>query len=134
MALSPIINKFNGGEYSPKVECREDLQKYYSGCQLAENMYAEVEGPASNQPGTYFVNEVKDSSKKTILIPFKHSIGQSYQLELGDGYIRFYMNRAQVVYSLLTLDVAPGGAGWSAGETITGNSSRATCILSLIHI
>jgi uncharacterized phiE125 gp8 family phage protein len=34
------------------------------------------------------------------------------------------------VYTLretMTLDVAPGGAGWAAGDTITGNSSAKTC-------
>ena len=30
---------------------------------------------------------------------------------------------------LLTLDVAPGGAGWAAGETITGNTSGKTSIV-----
>lgn len=32
-----------------------------------------------------------------------------------------------LLYELLTLDVAPGGAGWSAGDTITGQSSTKTC-------
>jgi hypothetical protein len=127
MAISPIINKFNGGEYSPKIDCREDLEKYYSGCRLMENMYAEPYGDASNQPGTYFVNEVKDSSKRTILLPFKHSTGQSYQLEFGDSYIRFYMNRAQVVYTTLTIDAQPAGGDWSVGDILTGGTSGVTC-------
>lgn len=33
------------------------------------------------------------------------------------------------IHELMTLDVAPGGAGWSAGETITGQSSSQTCIV-----
>lgn len=33
------------------------------------------------------------------------------------------------IYELLTLDVAPGGAGWAAGDTITGVSSGQTCII-----
>jgi uncharacterized phiE125 gp8 family phage protein len=34
------------------------------------------------------------------------------------------------IYTLretMTLDVAPGGAGWAAGDTITGNASSKTC-------
>ena len=34
-----------------------------------------------------------------------------------------------LLYETLTLDVAPGGAGWSAGETLTGASSTKTCII-----
>jgi len=32
-----------------------------------------------------------------------------------------------LIYELLTLDVAPGGAGWAAGDTITGQTSAKTC-------
>lgn len=32
-------------------------------------------------------------------------------------------------YELLTLDVAPGGAGWAAGDTLTGQTSTKTCII-----
>jgi uncharacterized phiE125 gp8 family phage protein len=31
------------------------------------------------------------------------------------------------IHELLTLDVAPGGAGWAAGDTITGQTSTQTC-------
>jgi hypothetical protein len=30
-------------------------------------------------------------------------------------------------YELMTLDVAPGGAGWAAGDTLTGATSHETC-------
>lgn len=33
------------------------------------------------------------------------------------------------IHELMTLDVAPGGAGWAAGDTITGASSGQTCIV-----
>jgi uncharacterized phiE125 gp8 family phage protein len=33
------------------------------------------------------------------------------------------------VHELMTLDVAPGGAGWAAGDTITGQTSAKTCVV-----
>jgi uncharacterized phiE125 gp8 family phage protein len=33
------------------------------------------------------------------------------------------------IHELMTLDVAPGGAGWAAGDTITGATSHETCIV-----
>ena len=33
------------------------------------------------------------------------------------------------IHELMTLDVAPGGAGWAAGDTITGQSSNQTCVV-----
>lgn len=33
------------------------------------------------------------------------------------------------IHELMTLDVAPGGAGWAAGDTITGVSSSQTCVV-----
>ena len=33
------------------------------------------------------------------------------------------------IHELMTLDVAPGGAGWAAGDTITGQSSGQTCVV-----
>jgi uncharacterized phiE125 gp8 family phage protein len=33
------------------------------------------------------------------------------------------------IHELLTLDVAPGGAGWVAGDTLTGATSHETCVV-----
>ena len=33
------------------------------------------------------------------------------------------------IHELMTLDVAPGGAGWAAGDTITGATSLETCVV-----
>ena len=33
------------------------------------------------------------------------------------------------IHELMTLDVAPGGAGWAVGDTITGGTSFQTCVV-----
>ena len=50
-----------------------------------------------SRPGTQFVAEVKDSTKKTRLIPFEFSTTQTYILEFGDQYIRFYKDNGQIL-------------------------------------
>lgn len=47
----------------------------------------------------------------------------------GDGLPDADTNKDGLIipYELLTLDVAPGGAGWAAGDTLTGATSTKTC-------
>jgi uncharacterized phiE125 gp8 family phage protein len=58
------------------------------------------------------------------------------QLRLDSGTIEDNLTAYQSiapgshgVHELMTLDVAPGGAGWAAGDTITGVSSGETCVI-----
>jgi len=89
---TPLVNSFNGGEISPKIDARSDIAKYYSGCRTLLGMVPYVEGGAGRVPGTYFAKEAKVSSKKTRVIPFHFSTVQAYAIEFGDQYIRFYMD------------------------------------------
>ena len=93
---APIFTNFTAGELSPRLEGRVDLQKYPNGCQTLENMIVQKHGPASRRGGFYFSAEVKDSSKKTRILPFEFSATQAYILEFGDQYVRFYRNYGQI--------------------------------------
>jgi len=96
---TPLIISFNGGETSPKISARSDITKYSSACRTLENFLPLVEGGAARMPGTYFVIETKDSTKKSRLIPFHFSTIQAYVLEVGNKYIRFYKDEGQIVLS-----------------------------------
>ena len=84
------LTNFTAGELSPRLDGRNDLAKYSSGCKTLQNMVVYPHGSAARRPGTTFVHEVKDSTKKTRLIPFEFSTTQTYILEFGNQYIRFY--------------------------------------------
>jgi len=103
---SPIQYSFNAGELSPLGHGRIDLDKYKNGCETLENAIPQVLGPARKRPGTRYVNEVKDSTKRVRLIPFEFSITQAYVLEFGDGYTRFYTNGGVVLDVGLPYEVA----------------------------
>ena len=91
------LTNFTGGELSPRLDGRNDLTKYASGCKTLENMVVYPHGSAARRPGTQFVAEVKDSTKKTRLIPFEFSTTQTYMLEFGNQYIRFYKDNGQIL-------------------------------------
>jgi len=91
------LTNFTGGELSPRLDGRNDLQKYPTGCKTLENMIVFPHGSAARRSGTQFVAEVKDSSKETRLIPFEFSTTQTYMLEFGDQYIRFYKDNGQIL-------------------------------------
>ena len=91
------LTNFTGGELSPRLDGRNDLTKYNSGCKTLENMIVYPHGSASRRSGTQFVGEVKDSTKKTRLISFEFSTVQTYILEFGNQYIRFYKDNGQIL-------------------------------------
>ena len=58
------LTNFTGGELSPRLDGRNDLTKYSSGCKTLENFIVYPHGAAARRPGTNFISEVKTSAKK----------------------------------------------------------------------
>jgi hypothetical protein len=96
MKTTPVRNNFNGGEVSPKLDFRGDIDKYQSGCRTLEGFIPLIEGGVQRMPGTYYADETKDSSQKSRLIPFTFSTTQAYILEFGNEYIRVYKDHARI--------------------------------------
>ena len=90
------IPSFTAGEMSDSMQGRTDFAKYFSAASRIENFVVLPHGPITRRPGTYFVAEVKTSSAKTRLIPFSFSTEQTYILEFGNQYIRFYKDDGQI--------------------------------------
>ena len=93
--VSVQLTNFTAGELSPRLDGRNDLSKYPSGCKTLENFIVYPHGSAARRSGSQFISEVKTSSKKTRLIPFEFSTTQTYILEFGDQYIRVYKDKGQ---------------------------------------
>mgnify|MGYP003632273697 CR=1 FL=1 len=90
MRVSPIVNSFSSGELSPRLMGRTDSDKYTSGAEVMENFLPLPHGGALRRGGTKHIAEVKTSTQEQRLIPFEFSIDQTYDLEIGNQYIRFY--------------------------------------------
>jgi len=91
------LTNFTSGELSPRLDGRNDLAKYSSGCATLENLVVYPHGSAARRPGTNFVAEVADSTKKTRLIPFEFSTTQTYMLEFSNLKIRVYKDNGAVL-------------------------------------
>jgi hypothetical protein len=85
-----LQRSFAGGEMSPEMFGRIDDVKYQTGAATMKNFIATPQGPAENRAGFAFVREVKDSTKRTRLIPFTYSTTQTMVIELSPGFIRFH--------------------------------------------
>jgi hypothetical protein len=91
------LTNFTGGELSPRLDGRNDLTKYTSGCKTLENLIVYPHGAAARRPGTSFVAEVANSANKTRLIPFEFSTTQTYMLEFSNLKIRVFKDNGSVL-------------------------------------
>lgn len=103
---SPLLNSFSAGELSPLFDARVDLEEYPSGCARIENFMPLIEGPAERRGGTRYVRAVKDSTDRTGILCFEFNVDQSYILEVGDQYLRFYTDHGIVMNGSAPLSVA----------------------------
>ena len=90
------VPSFTAGELSSRMQGRTDFQKYFNGCTRLENFVVLPHGPVTRRPGTYHVSSIKTNTAKTRLIPFEFSTEQTYCLEVGNQYIRFYKDNGQI--------------------------------------
>ena len=104
MAKTTIsFTNFTAGELSPRLDGRTDIGKYFNGSKTLENMVVHPHGAATRRPGTKFVHEVKTSANATRLVPFEFSTTQTYILEFGNQYIRFYKDNGIITESDKTI-------------------------------
>ena len=129
--VHPFQSNFTAGEITPKLAGHIDLNKYVNGLETLENMTTFPQGGVTRRSGTRFVCEVKDSSAVTRLIPFEFSVTQSYVLEFGASYIRFYKDNGQIVESDVTITgitqanpavVTASSHGYSNGDHVWINN------------
>lgn len=106
MKVAYLQTNFTGGELSPRLHGRPDLAKYADSLKEARDVVILQTGGARGRPGTDWLGEVKDSSKRTRLIPFVFGVDDAYILEFGDGYVRVWKNGALVTASSVPYEIA----------------------------
>jgi hypothetical protein len=105
-SVNEIQTRFNAGELSPTIDGLVDFEPFFNGGSIVENFDVHPQGWLFRRKGTKFVNEVKDSTKKTRIIRFKYNVDQVLIIELGAGYFRFYSQQALVLSGGSAYEVA----------------------------
>ncbi|MDC1330055.1 hypothetical protein N8210_00810 [Pelagibacteraceae bacterium] len=91
------LTSFVSGEFGNKLTGRTDFDKYTSAAKTLENFLVHPQGAATRRVGTQFIASVKTAAAKTRLIPFEFSTTQTYILEFGNNYIRFFKDKGQIL-------------------------------------
>jgi len=87
---------FAGGELTPALWGRTDLQKYDVGAAIIKNGIVLRYGGVTRREGFRFVTKTK-SNKPARLIPFSYNTEQNFVLEFTAGKIRFFTQGGIVV-------------------------------------
>lgn len=74
-------NAFNGGELSPAMRLRSDMDVYHRGCERLENFVVGATGGITRRRGMRHVGDAM--TEKSKLIPFIYSQSLTYLLELS---------------------------------------------------
>lgn len=128
--LRTLQRSFNGGELTPEMFGQINDAKFQSGMALCRNFIVLPHGPVANRPGTAFVRAVKDSSKKTRLIPFSYSTTQTMVIELGAGYFRFHTQGSTLMSGGVPYEIANP---YAEADLFDIHYVQSADVLTLVH-
>ena len=97
MPTARMQPSFAGGVIGPGLWGRIDLAKYDVALRQGVNVIVHSHGGLSNRPGTRFVSEVMDHSRKHRLVPFTREVDDTAVLLFGDGKLGFVKNGQRVM-------------------------------------
>ena len=89
---------FSSGEIGKTLYSKVDLPAYQSGSELIDGFLITPDDAQTMVPGTIYVANTK-SDAQVVLKRFRFSVDDTYILEVGALYIRFFRNEAVIVSS-----------------------------------
>lgn len=125
-----IQPSFSSGELAPATYARVDLNRYYTGLRTCRNFMVMPEGGVRNRAGTRFIAETKSSSQRSRLIPFQFSTEQTYVLEFGHQYIRFYTNGGQLLNGGSIYEIS---TPYAEGDLFALNYTQSADVMTIVH-
>lgn len=128
----PPIFSLATGEISPDMAGRIDHEKYASSCRLCLNAITRPHGSAYRRPGSPHIHPAKYADKECVLLDFDFNSteSQSYIIEVGNLYMRFFMNSGIILsdgtpYEMVT--------PWSDAQVPTLRHWQSSDVVYLTH-
>ena len=125
-SVKKLLHSFARGEVTPQLFGRVDLDQFQTGLALCRNWITRPHGVVDNRPGTTFVSLTKNGGVISRLVNFSFNNQQTFAIELGVGYFRFYTAGARLLYG------APaaynGGTAYVPGNLVASGGSVYYCI------
>ena len=100
MPFKTVQNSLNAGEFSPALDSRDDVGKYFNAVSKESNFISQAQGGAIKRSGGKWIAKAKGNS---ILWPFSFSASDSMVIEAGNLYMRFYKDSARVMSDSVTI-------------------------------
>ena len=97
---------FNGGELSPQVQMRADLDVFQRGCSSVENFDIGQAGGVTRRRGFRRFRRAQGTASR--LFSYKYSNSACYLVEVGELYLRVYSRHGELVWQV--------ESAWSAAE------------------
>lgn len=96
--LTTIQTNFTGGEISPKMKGRVDVERYRNGVEILENARVLVSGGAPRRGGFRYLATAKHGGERVVrVLRYVFNKDQSYLLEFGHLYVRVFASNGAVV-------------------------------------
>lgn len=104
--FAPALTSASAGYASPRFDGRDNLEQYFESLRRAENFRVTLQGGLLRRSGTRFIAPTKFPTSDVKLIKFEFSVTESFVVEFGDMYARFYVPGGQVVDAGVPVEIA----------------------------
>ncbi|HAG0017547.1 TPA: hypothetical protein G8O67_004933 [Salmonella enterica] len=125
-----IKTNFTAGELSPRLAGRVDIERYANGAKQIENAICLVHGGVKRRSGTRLIAPAKYPDKICRLVPFSFNRGQTYILEFGDKYIRFFHEGVQIQVSGSPYEIV---SPYSADQVLDIKFAQGADTMFIVH-
>lgn len=131
--VSIIQPTFANGVISPSLYGRVDLASYYNSIKEGVNFIVRPYGGLDNRPGFKFIYPAKYTDKLCRLIDFQFSKDQTYVIELGDYYMRFYTRGGRITVSDTDSAAYEVATPYPASAIFGLKYTQSADVLTLVH-